>query len=517
MKTFRHIALTVLLAVSSVIRMDAQNYKPVTGTWLNLVWQDQRNNYMNPHFTDMMDPQLWRTKVDELHELGVDYLMITQVANEQKAFYPSDFMERAYPADKESPVEAIVDQADKNGMQVFLSCGWAKSQLDNQRDPEIKAIQIHIMEELAALFGDRKCFYGWYLPIEDSFDPYLPDESIVAANIITRKAKEIAPGKKVMISPYGLYRAKVADPQFGKQIEKLEVDIIAYQDEIGCVRKTFPMKEMKENFALLRAIHDKAGIELWANVESFAWSRNPNNWYSALIPAPFGRYLSQIVGVNQAKADRIVSFAINGIIDKPGSAYPLGMPTQAGLAYKNYKNWLEGKGRWPMLAASFADKLENGAKGASVEVVGAKAAAVQYDTEVFTDNVLGYEDATLDEWAEFEEGHMELVLDLGKKKEVHQLAVRFLHHKKSNIAIPPMVQFYTSANGKKFELVSTVLTHVSPNDLHDCWIDMALTEELSTKARYIKVVADSDPDAFGTYEIPTILCDEIFVDPVIVE
>ncbi len=517
MKNFKSYLCVVFLILMSSVRMDAQAYKPVTGTFLNMVWQDQRNNYMNPHSIDMTDPQLWRTKVDELHELGVDYLIIMQVANEQQAFYPSDFMEKAYSAERESPVEAIVDEADKNGMHVFLSSGWARNQCDDQRDPEIKAIQMHIMQELVALFGDRKCFYGWYLPVEDCFNPYLSDEAILAANDITRKAKELAPGKKVMISPYGLFQSDVSDPKFGEQIAKLDVDIIAYQDEIGCVRKSFPMQEMKDHFAQLRKIHDETGIELWANVESFAWDRNTNNWFSALVPAPFGRYLSQIIGVNQAHVDRIVSFAVNGILDKPDSPYPLGMPTQAGLAYKNYKSWLDGEGRWPILAASFAGKLENGAKGASVRVIGEDDIVEEYETSLLTDNELGYEDPNLDEWMEFDEGQMEVVVDLGKKKPIGRLAVRFLHHKKSDVAIPPMVQFYVSSNGRRFFPVSTVLTHVSPNDLHDCWIDIAVTGQLDRKARYVKVVALSDPDAFGRYETPSILCDEIYVNPVISE
>lgn len=38
------------------------------------------------------------------------------------------------------------------------------------------------------------------------------------------------------------------------------MDIIAYQDEVGCVREPMPMQRMKENFKLLNTIHKEAGI-----------------------------------------------------------------------------------------------------------------------------------------------------------------------------------------------------------------------------------------------------------------
>lgn len=125
--------------------------KPITGTWINLAYQDVRNKYTNPQHFDHTDPALWRQKVKELSEMGIEYLVFMAVANEGKAYYPSKLMPHVYPSGKESPVDAIMDMAGELGLKVFMSTGWAKNQDDNLQDPAIKQRQLQMMEELAVL------------------------------------------------------------------------------------------------------------------------------------------------------------------------------------------------------------------------------------------------------------------------------------------------------------------------------------------------------------------------------
>lgn len=40
--------------------------KPITGTWINLAYQDVRNKYTNPTVSDNTGPELWEQKVQEL-------------------------------------------------------------------------------------------------------------------------------------------------------------------------------------------------------------------------------------------------------------------------------------------------------------------------------------------------------------------------------------------------------------------------------------------------------------------
>lgn len=474
--------------------------RPVKGTWINLFWQDERNNYMDPEYMDMSDPELWRTKILELDEMGMEYVVIMAVANEQKAAYPSDFMSHSYPDGQESPVEAIMSAADECGMNVFMSCGWAKNQLDNLRDPEIKALQIKIMEETAAFFSGHRSFYGWYLPVEDSFEPVLSDHAVESVNSLAEKARSLTPGKQIMISPYGLCNADYDSPEFAGQIGRLEVDIIAYQDEVGCVREPMPMKRMKEHFGILGKIHKDTGIRFWANIESFTWDRETNSWYSSLVPAAFGRYLSQLVGVSQAGVENVLSFSIYGIYDKPGSPYPLGQPVQANKAYRDYMDWLAGDGRWPLLESTFYGTAVNGADGC-------KAISGGEEIPALVDGCLGYEDYRSTPWVKFPSGRMEAVIDMGRVTTVESVAVRFMNYRPASVSIPEMVDVYVSDTGSCYEKVRTVVMDRTPNDLHDCWIDLAFADGIMSKARFVKIVAES-ADGGAVY------CDEIYINPI---
>jgi hypothetical protein len=106
---------------------------------------------------------------------------------------------------------------------------------------------------------------------------------VEAVNALTDMARALTPGKKVLISPYGIFNSDFDDPRYEQQIMRLKVDIIAYQDEIGCVREKYPLPRLRGNWKKLRAIHDKTDIEMWANCESFAWEAATNDRTSALF------------------------------------------------------------------------------------------------------------------------------------------------------------------------------------------------------------------------------------------
>lgn len=472
MKRFALILALAALASPALRSQERSTVLPVTGTFMNFFWQDERNNYTNQRNVDMNDPELWAAKTAELHEIGIDYIVFMAVANEDKAIYPSTLMERAYPEGRKSPIDAVMDTADALGMHVFMSCGHAHNQLDDLSDPFVVRRQREMIEELAALYGDRPSFYGWYLPVEGCMIPWLPDEGIEGVNKVAARARELTPGAKVMISPYGIFAGRFDDPRFAEQIYKLEVDIIAYQDEIGCVREHFPIKNMKEHFRRLAEIHSKCGIELWANIESFTWDRRPNNWYSTLIPAAFGRYLSQMIGVSQAGVDRVISFAVTGIFDKPGSAHPLGQPVLSAKAWDNYRAWLGGDHRWKVLEGILLDGAPS-------------------------------EDPSDTGWTVYEDGVMETVVDLGSRKHIDSVAGHFLDCRKEGISIPQSFEVLVSRDGRRFDHLTTVAYENWPNNLLDCWSDVILADNLDCTARFVKV------RAVGA---ATVLCSGIYVN-----
>ncbi len=483
-------ALFVTLLIFTTLFSRAE-VKPLGGTFINFFWQDERNNYTNRRNVDQTDPERWACKVTELHEMGVNCLIIVTVANEGLAMYPSDFMPHGYKEGRKSPVEAIMDTADELGMKVFLGCGWAKDQLDDLSDPFVIKTNRAFMDELAALYGNRPSFYGWYIPVEGCFIPYLGDYAVTGVNKIAAHARELTPDAKMLISPYGLFGAEIDNPKFEASIRALDVDIIAYQDEIGCVREQFPMKNMKEHFRQVGEIHRRAGIDFWANIESFTWDRNPNNWYSTLIPASFSRILSQIVGVSEAGAQEIVSFIVCGMFDKPGSDYPVGQMIYANELYSDYMAWLAGDPRWKTL-----ERIYRGDDFGTYKVV--------KGPQELSDGSFGWENPGDEAWKCFKDGKMECVLDLGTKKNINRVAAHFCNYYPEDYTIPQCMEVEVSKDGKHFTKVKTVAYENWPNKLLDCWTDILFADGLDVQCRYVKVTAYL---AKGD-----ILCSEIVVE-----
>jgi hypothetical protein len=164
--------IPILLLLWATVSAFAQSL-PITGTFVNLPYQDVRNKYTNPPYIDNTDPPMWATKIAEMHEMGMEYLVFMSVANECKAYYPSKLMEWHYPDWRQSPVDAIMDEAAKYGMKVFMSTGWAKDQDDNLRDPAIKGRQIEMMEELAGIYGEHPAFYAGTFLLRTALVPCL--------------------------------------------------------------------------------------------------------------------------------------------------------------------------------------------------------------------------------------------------------------------------------------------------------------------------------------------------------
>ena len=60
-RTIAFAAFIVANAISSF----AQDILPITGSWVNLFYQDVRNKYTNPQYMDNTDPDFWQAKVQD--------------------------------------------------------------------------------------------------------------------------------------------------------------------------------------------------------------------------------------------------------------------------------------------------------------------------------------------------------------------------------------------------------------------------------------------------------------------
>ena len=70
-----------------------------------------------------------------------------------------------------------------------------------------------------------------------------------------------------MIAPYNTNRVQV-DEAFARQLEAMEVEIVAYQDEIGVQKST--VEQTPGYYETLRCVYDQVPqVRLWADVEIF--------------------------------------------------------------------------------------------------------------------------------------------------------------------------------------------------------------------------------------------------------
>lgn len=465
MKRFLTLALTLICGISL---LRGGEIKPVTGTFINLAYQDVRNRYTNPAGVDMTSPELWAAKVAEMSSMGMEYLIFMAVANDGLAFYPSRLMPHHYPAGRKSPVEAIMDAAAECGMKVFMSTGWAENQDDNLRIPRIKQRQMDMMVELAELFGTHEAFYGWYLPVEDCLGPVLTDYAVEAVNALTERARQLTPKAKILISPYGIFNSDFSHPNYARQISRLKVDIIAYQDEVGCVRERFPLPRLRENWRRLAAIHSSLPIEMWANCENFTWERGTNDRTSALIPAAPERFIAQLEAASEAGVERIVSFMMCGIFDAEGSAYALGQPDLAVRAAKEYEQW---------------KRLRLPTRVASQRCV----PIAQCSEPRLIDGVLADEDTGHEGWIRLPKGEHEILVSLSEECEHISLHLGALNYIHEGVCLPERIALYGSADGATYTLLGVEQPDAWSNNRHDAWVKELTISRQTEGVRYLKL------------------------------
>jgi hypothetical protein len=266
----------------------------------------------------------------------VEYICLLSTASADRAFFETDIYP---PADYACTdlLEVALSAADRWGMKVFVSngffCDWTNL-IECFSGVEAARRRRRAMEQLAARYGHHPSFYGWYLPDESELHPIFEQIYVNYVNQAAAWARELTPGAKVLIAPYGTNKTQ-PDDGYAAQLDGLDVDIIAYQDEVG-VEKT-RVDQSAAYFEGLRRVHDRVGrVALWADVEVFRFEGPV--YRSALLPADFARVERQLAAVSPF-VDNILIYQYLGMMSKPGSTAAAGHP-DAQTLYRDYAHWL---------------------------------------------------------------------------------------------------------------------------------------------------------------------------------
>lgn len=313
----------------------SRKVQPICGSWISVWWDDRRHSYWNEPCLKFTAEQ-WQLAIKDVADLGFEYLVLLAVAKGGKAFYDTPLLPKLEMACAD-PIGAMLTGADKHGVKFFISSDWYGEWDDRALlDPDRMAKRFQMMQELAARYGKHRSFHGWYWPNEACLTPYYTDNFMRHVNECSREAHRLMPKAKILIAPYGTNKA-VCDDNYVRQLEQLDVDIIAYQDEVGCLRMT--PEQSAVAFERLRRAHDRAPQRaLWADVETFAWEGPLNKQTSPLIPAPFDRLRAQLEAVSPY-VDKILIYQYQGLMNKPGSRAFAGHP-ESGRLYEDYVGWL---------------------------------------------------------------------------------------------------------------------------------------------------------------------------------
>ena len=318
--------------------------KRINGTWLEFHHLGlPEGKYFNPMTHEFSEEQ-WRAKVQEIAELKMKYIVLMETANVDhvnhydECYYDSKYYKKTEMIKCNNPIEVLLDECDKLGIKVFVSVGFYSNwwnTFDNMTNDEAFKKAFLAMDELHEIYGHHKSFYGWYFPDESEISYHFDEEFITYVNRYSKKVRSLNPNYKTLIAPYGTCKLS-ADDEYVEQLKRLDVDFVAYQDEVG-VKKTTEDKTAAF-YAALKKAHDKANrSKLWADVEVFTFEGDV--YKSALLPANIERLKKQLEAVSPY-VEEILIFEYQGMFNKPGTIAFCGHPDSIEY-YKDYKKLLE--------------------------------------------------------------------------------------------------------------------------------------------------------------------------------
>jgi len=310
--------------------------KPISGSWFEFQHHATVEGVdWNPACARFSCGQ-WDAKIKEIADVGMEYLVLMATALYYRAFYDTKIFPK-WQLGCPDPIEAVLAAADKYKIKFFIGGGfygdWESPTILS--DPVAAKKRLQAIEELTRLYGHHPSFYGWYWPNEAFIDRHYSEEFIRYVNTCSRLARRLTPEAKILIAPYGT-RVAVPDDKYVKQLDSLDVDVVAYQDEVG-VRKS-RVGETSAFYEGLRKAHDRAQkAAIWADVEIFEFEGEV--YKSALLPASFDRVRRQMEAVSPW-VDTILVYQYQGMMNKPDSAALAGSPASTRL-YTDYVNWLK--------------------------------------------------------------------------------------------------------------------------------------------------------------------------------
>lgn len=292
----------------------------ITGTFLDEI------SYDIPH--QNWGKSEWDQDFQAMKAIGIDTVILIRCGLYKWLTYPSRVLEEQEncirpPLDL---VDMFLDLAEAHGMRFYFGTYdsgnyWAKGQYEREVD-----LNLRVVDEVWAKYGQRAAFAGWYLTQEVSrgtrgiIDLYAR---------MGRHCKEISGNLPTLISPY-IDGVKVVSGA-GGEVRRSEsvtlnqhekewdevfegirgiVDAVAFQD--GHV----DFQELPAFLEVNRRLGKKHGVSCWTNCESF-----DRDMPIRFPPIKWEKLLLKLEAAREAGMDKAITFEFSHFMS-PNSIYP---------------------------------------------------------------------------------------------------------------------------------------------------------------------------------------------------
>ena len=332
-----------------VINSDIRSIQQISGAWAGIYhWSEEEGKHWNQDIKKMTDDQ-WREMIRSMHKIEMDMVVIQEVFRHQayigstttvdnypgKAFYPSKLYPGRMDIAAKDPIEAILSEADKQGMQVLMGVGmfaWFDF------TPESLEWHKRVAKELWDMYGHHKSFYAFYVSEEsggglNNWEPDPERSKQRKAEIVHffKEFKEIcgalAPEKPVMLATNS-FDVPVGLDTYPELLKYL--DILC---PFGFARMPETDLTGKQAADMLQKVCDEAHSHLWFDLETFLF--NPDN---SLYPRPVEQIIHDLNLFDNF--EKILCYQFPGVFNDPKMSIRVGEPRTIDL-FNGYVKYLK--------------------------------------------------------------------------------------------------------------------------------------------------------------------------------
>lgn len=332
-----------------VINSDIRSIQQISGAWAGIYhWSEEEGKHWNQDIKKMTDDQ-WREMIRSMHKIEMNMVVIQEVFRHQayigstttvdnypgKAFYPSKLYPGRMDIAANDPIEAILSEADKQGMQVLMGVGmfawfdFGKESLEWHK---------RVAKELWDMYGHHKSFYAFYVSEEsggglNNWEPD-PERSKQRKAEIVHFFKEfkefcgsLAPEKPVMLATNS-FDVPVGLDTYPELLKYL--DILC---PFGFARMPETDLTGKQAADMLQKVCDEAHSHLWFDLETFLF--NPDN---SLYPRPVEQIIHDLNLFDNF--EKILCYQFPGVFNDPKMSIRVGEARTIDL-FNGYVKYLK--------------------------------------------------------------------------------------------------------------------------------------------------------------------------------